>query len=84
MSNLIEVFVDSSCEMAQVDLNGKCVMGGNYWDFHPRCHGIYKYGEFNCYMGLAYNIALTVGNSTIKKYRYSCERNEYYREIELT
>lgn len=22
-------------------------MEGNYWDFHPGCHGIYKYGNFN-------------------------------------
>lgn len=70
--NLIEIFVDPDCEMASVHLNGECVMSGNYWDFHPKCHGIYEYGDWNCYNGLANNIAHTVGNCSIvkKKYEY--------------
>jgi hypothetical protein len=38
--------------MASVELDGKLVMLGNFWDFHPRCHGIYQYGEFSGYWGL--------------------------------
>lgn len=28
-------------------------MMGNYWDFHPGCHGITEYGDFRSYLGLA-------------------------------
>lgn len=38
--NTITISTDESCEMAMVDLNGECIMMGNYWDFHPNCHGI--------------------------------------------
>ena len=71
-NNLIEIFVDPSCEMASVRLNGECVMSGNYWDFHPRCHGIYEYGDFKGYTGLANAIAKTIGNCEMitKKYSY--------------
>ena len=27
-------------------------MEGNYWDFHPGCHGITEYGDFRGYSGL--------------------------------
>ncbi len=47
MNHTILVKTDSSCEMAEVYLDGELVMSGNYWDFHNRCHGIHKYGEFN-------------------------------------
>lgn len=39
--------IDESCEMAGVYLDGKLVMLGNYWDFHPGCHGIHKWGNFD-------------------------------------
>ena len=74
MKNIIEIKVDKSCEMAQVSLNGKIIMCGNFWDFHPRCHGIYEYGDWNCYNGLANNIALKVGNAEIIKLEYSYEK----------
>jgi len=32
--------VQNSCEMACVSVNGTCIMMGNYWDFHPGCHGL--------------------------------------------
>lgn len=38
-NNVIKVYKDPSCEMASVFLNGKELMMGNYWDFHPGCHG---------------------------------------------
>lgn len=50
--NIIKAFVDDSCEMAKVTLNGKCVMEGNFWDFHPGCHGIHKYGDWNGFANL--------------------------------
>ena len=37
--NVIKVIIDTSCEMAEVSLNGECLMMGNFWDFHPGCHG---------------------------------------------
>lgn len=27
------------CQMAQVRVNGQVIMLGNFWDFHPECHG---------------------------------------------
>lgn len=56
--DIVEILVDESCEMARVSLNGTCVMEGNFWDFHPGCHGITKYGDFRGYSGLATAISL--------------------------
>ena len=42
--NKIIIYRDESCEMAELYLNDECIMSGNYWDFHPGCHGIYEYG----------------------------------------
>lgn len=72
--NVIEIFVDEGCEMASVHLNGECVMSGNYWDFHPGCHGIHQYGDFNGYQGLANAIAVTIGNCSILKKNYEYEK----------
>lgn len=69
--NIIEIKVDKSCEMAQVSLNDKIVMSGNFWDFHPGCHGINEYGDFNGYSDLARAIALKVGDCEIIKSEYS-------------
>lgn len=44
---VIKAFVDDSCEMAKVYVNNKCIMEGNFWDFHPGCHGIDEYGDWN-------------------------------------
>ena len=38
---------DTNCDMACVSLNDRCIMEGNYWDFHPGCHGINEYGDWN-------------------------------------
>lgn len=80
--NLIEIFVDDDAEMASVWLNGECRGSGNYWDFHNGGltePGNNNFGIFNCYNGFAANIALTVGNAIIKRYKYSYELNQYYR-----
>lgn len=37
--NKVLIRVDRSCDMAEVEVNGKCIMMGNFWDFHPGCHG---------------------------------------------
>ncbi len=47
---------DQSCSMAAVSLNGVIIMEGNFRDFHPGCHGITKYGEFNSPSDLAINV----------------------------
>lgn len=56
--DIVEILVDRSCEMARVSLNGNCVMEGNFWDFHPGCHGITDYGDFRGYSGLATAISM--------------------------
>ncbi len=72
--NQIEVFYDPSCEMAKVLLNDVLVMDGNYWDFHPECHGITKYGDWNSYTELARAISRKLGDNnceiTTKTYKY--------------
>ena len=58
----ITVYQDPSCDMATVKVD-KAVpqfkrtgMTGNYWDFHPGCHGIMDFGEFKGHMDLAYRV----------------------------
>lgn len=38
--------VQASCRMAYVEVNGKPVMTGNFWDFHKDCHG-FDLPDFN-------------------------------------
>lgn len=38
--NKVVVRVDEGCDMAEVEVNGGCVMMGNFWDFRPEVHGI--------------------------------------------
>lgn len=71
MKNIIEIKIDESCDMAAVYLNGELIMSGNFWDFHPGCHGIHKYGDFKGYSDLAIAIASKVGNAEIIKSEYS-------------
>jgi hypothetical protein len=54
----ILVQTDGSCEMARVSIDDKCVMQGNFWDFHPGCHGINEYGDFNGFDSLSVKILL--------------------------
>lgn len=54
---VISVLVDRSCEMAKVSIDDKCVMSGNFWDFHPGCHGINQYGDFYGFDDLAIKIS---------------------------
>ena len=76
MQNKILVEVDNRCSMAAVSLNNKCVMEGNFWDFHPGCHGISEWGEFKGYISLYRNIRDTLlksgeaVNIEIKEYVY--------------
>lgn len=76
MKNIVKIRVDQSCEMAEVYLNDKLVMSGNFWDFHPDCNGVRQYGDFKGYSDLARAIALSVGDCEIVKEKYSYE-DEY-------
>lgn len=38
-NNVIKIYRDQSCKMACIKLNGVPLMEGNFWDFHPGCHG---------------------------------------------
>lgn len=71
--NKIIVGIDEASEMAYVSLNDKCIMEGNWWDFHPNCHGIHEYGEFNSYMELAIAISAKVGGVIQFDYTYRYE-----------
>lgn len=63
---VIIIEVDRSCMMAKVSLNEECIMEGNFWDFHPGCHGITKYGNFKGFVELSTKIyqSLMLGNRT--------------------
>jgi hypothetical protein len=50
---IISILVDRSCDMARVSMDEKLVMEGNFWDFHPGCHGINDYGNFYGFDDLA-------------------------------
>lgn len=50
--NVINVGIQESCDMATVELNGKCLMMRNNWDFHNNCHGM-KIPTFNSYRELS-------------------------------
>jgi hypothetical protein len=38
-NNTILLKEDFSCEMAEVELNGKNIFTGNFWDYHTGCYG---------------------------------------------
>ena len=44
--NVIKIGIQKETEMASVDFNDKCIMCGNFWDFHPDCHGITSIPSF--------------------------------------
>jgi len=73
---IITVLVDESCEMADVSDNFGNGMSGNFWDFHPGCHGITKFGDFRGYNMFAEIIkAYHIGKGrkakiVKKKYKY--------------
>lgn len=56
----ITLFLDPSCKMAGVKAGRKWIMVGNFWDFHPGCHGIHEYGSFGSPLGLALAVAASV------------------------
>lgn len=76
MQNIILVKTDPSSKMAVVYLNNQIIMEGNYWDFHPSCHGIYEYGNFNSIDELVRLIATRLSPElvTVKRenYKYQC------------
>lgn len=47
----IRLVKDPRCEMAGVYVDDHLVMLGNYWDFHPYCHG----GELHHLLGSAFH-----------------------------
>jgi hypothetical protein len=53
---IISILVDRVVNMAKVSIDDKCVMEGNFGDFHPGCHGIDQYGDFYGFDDLAIKI----------------------------
>lgn len=77
--------IDASCEMAEVLVEDVFVMAGNFWDFHPGCHGGWFYeldkqfGGFTSPKGLTaclQRALLAAGAKTVNveqgTYRYDC------------
>jgi len=50
---VISILVDRVVDMAKVSIDDKCVMEGNFGDFHPGFHGINDYGNFYGFDDLA-------------------------------
>lgn len=71
--NTITICLDEDSEMACVDLNNKCIMMGNFWDFHPNCHGIHEYGDFSSYTQLAMAVQSKVGGQIVYDYTWRYE-----------
>ena len=77
MEHIINLRIDDMGEMAEIYLNGECIMLGNFWDFHPGVLDLLdkKYGEFKGYNGLINAIREQIekeGHTThIIKERYS-------------
>lgn len=67
-SKVVRIQVDLSCEMARVSVDGKGIMEGNFWDFHPGCHGINEYGDFEGHDDLASSVG-----ASLRKNGYSVE-----------
>lgn len=45
--NVISVNVDDGCDMAEVKVNRKTVLLGNFWDFTPDTHGTpFKFSSY--------------------------------------
>ena len=57
-SNVIYIGIQKETDMATVNFNDKCVMMGNFWDFHPDCHGITSIPDFRSFGQLADEIEL--------------------------
>jgi hypothetical protein len=67
--------------MAEVHLNDKCIMVGNFWDFHPGCHGIHEYGDFKGFDSLAVSVAHKL-NEQGKKSIIVREKYDYLKSLE--
>ena len=47
--NVIYIGIESQSEMVIVKFNKKCIMIGNFWDFHNGCCGLYNIPDFKGY-----------------------------------
>lgn len=66
MKHILKLKVDDFCEMAEISLDGKYLMSGNFWDFHPGCTNdsikvSEKFGDFRGYHSLIKAISETFG-----------------------
>ena len=55
MEHIINLRVDDNCEMAEISIDGKYLLSGNFWDFHPGVTGskeLKQFGDFKGYRGL--------------------------------
>jgi len=88
LEHIINLKIDDNCEMAEVLLDGKYLMGGNFWDFHPDCTGTSsrtteQFGEFRGYNGLVKAISETFGKKghTVKLIKEKYNYHDKYRKI---
>lgn len=66
-NNIVLVGIQESCDMATVELNGECLMMGNFWDFHNNCHGM-KIPDFKSYreLSLIFKDALVAADKDVE------------------
>jgi hypothetical protein len=70
--NIIKIIREPHFEMAYVYLNDEHIMSGNYWDFHPGCHGMYQYGDFKGVDSLAIAIKKSL-NDDVEIEWFECD-----------
>lgn len=75
--NKIYVGVEADCEMATVELNGKNIMIGNFWDFHNGCYGLWDIPDFKGYSSLVSLIELYCEKAGVE-YKIEIDRSWKY------
>lgn len=75
--NTVKIDVDSSCDMAQVKVNSKVIMLGNFWDFRPEVHGLDL--SFHGYQSLA-NVFVQALEADQKKVSLKVNKNWSYTD----
>lgn len=42
----VTILTDGGCDMAEIRISGQTIYSGNFWDYHPGCHGVpYLYSK---------------------------------------
>lgn len=77
-SNKVTIDIDRSCDMARVKVNSKLIMMGNFWDFHPGCHG-FDLPDFRGHESLA-DVFVSALEANQSKVTLTVNENWVYRD----